>query len=92
MLPRNPLNASNPFWLSREESRSPAYIPAPMVFEPREPQRWTYHVVRLDLREDEPLDEALLNALGAEGWLLAGMLEPRTDRPYLYYYFVRAAS
>jgi hypothetical protein len=89
-----PIHPVNPFWLSREEPRVPAYIPAPMVFEPREPQRWAYHVVRIDLREDEPLDEALLNALGAEGWLLAGMQEPQphADRPYLYYYFVRPTS
>jgi hypothetical protein len=89
MMPVKPIN---PFWLSREEPRSPTYIPAPMVFEPPEPQHWAYHVVRIDPREDEPLDEALLNALGAEGWLLAGVLEPQTGRPHLYYYFVRAAS
>jgi hypothetical protein len=62
-----------------------------MVFEPAEPQRWAYHVVRIDLREDEPLDEDTLNALGADGWLLASIVEPHTSRPYLYYHFVRAA-
>jgi hypothetical protein len=62
-----------------------------MVFEPAEPQRWAYHVVRIDLREDEPLDEDTLSGLGADGWLLASIVAPRTDRPFLYYYFVRAA-
>jgi hypothetical protein len=80
-----------PVRLTHEPARSPSYIPAPMVFEPAEPQRWAYHVVRVDLREDEPLDEDTLSALGADGWLLASVVEPRTDRPYLYYYFVRAA-
>jgi len=79
-----------PVRLTHEPTRSPSYIPAPMVFEPAEPQRWAYHVVRIDLREDEPLDEDTLNALGADGWLLAGIVEPHTSRPYLYYHFVRA--
>lgn len=73
------------------EFRTPSYLPAPMVFEPAEPQRWEYHVVRIDLREDEPLAEDTLTTLGADGWLLAGLLESRGDRAYLYYYFVRAA-
>jgi hypothetical protein len=81
-----------PVRLTREEpTRGLGFLPAPMVFEPAEPQKWAYHVVRLDLREDEPLDEASLAALGKEGWLLAGLIEPREGRPYLYYYFVRAA-
>jgi hypothetical protein len=74
-----------------EHGRAPGFLPAPMVFEPAEPQRWAYHVVRLDLREDEPLDEAALTALGADGWLLAGTVTAREGRE-LYYYFVRATS
>jgi hypothetical protein len=81
-----------PVRLTREEpQRGPGYLPAPMVFEPAEPQKWAYHVVRLDLREDEPLGEDTLATLGKDGWLLAGLFEPREGRPYLYYYFVRAA-
>lgn len=79
-----------PVRLTHEPARPTSYIPAPMVFEPAEPQRWAYHIVRIDLREDEPLDEDTLNALGADGWLLAGIVEPHTSRPYLYYHFVRA--
>jgi hypothetical protein len=86
MVPRMPV------YISRAEApRGPSFIPAPMVFEPAEPQRWEYHVVRIDLREDEPLDETTLAGLGADGWLLAGMAEPQTGRPSLYYYFVRPA-
>jgi hypothetical protein len=77
--------------MTHEPPRSPSYLPAPMVFEPAEPPRWAYHVVRIDLREDEPLDEDTLTALGADGWLLASVVEPHIGRPYLYYYFVRAA-
>ena len=76
--------------MASDPGRTPTFIPAPMVFEPAEPQRWAYHVVRIDPREDEPLDETALNALGAEGWLLAGIVAPREGRE-LYYYFVRAA-
>ncbi len=76
--------------MTHEPTRQPpSYIPAPMVFEPAEPQRWEYHVIRIDLREDEPLTEDTLNALGVEGWLLASTVEPQTSRPALYYYFVR---
>ena len=73
-----------------EPKKAPGYLPAPMVFEPAPPPRWAYHVVRLDLREDEPLDEAALSALGADGWLLASTVTARDGRE-LYYYFVRAA-
>ena len=74
--------------LSHEPTRPPSYIPAPMVFEPAEPLRWAYHVVRIDLREDEPLGDDTLNALGADGWLLASVVEAQSAHPSLYYYFV----
>ena len=70
-------------------------IPAPMVFEPAEPQKWEYRTITIDPREDEPLDGAPLAALGAEGWLLAGILQPSTtggSSPRITYYFVRAAQ
>lgn len=80
-----------PIRSASEPKNMPGYLPAPMVFEPAEPQRWAYRVVRIDPREDEPLDETVLNSLGAEGWLLAGIIAPREGRE-LCYYFVRAAS
>jgi len=68
-------------------------LPMPVVFEPLGPQRWEYHTVSLDPREDEPLDESALNALGNDGWLLAGMLAADgASRGRIIYYFVRAAA
>jgi hypothetical protein len=67
-------------------------VPTPTVFERSDPPRatWEYHTVIVDLREAEPLDEAALNALGREGWLLASVIEnPR--RSQLHYHFVRVA-
>ena len=77
---------------SADSSRQSS-LPMPVVFEPLGPQRWEYHTVSLDLREDEPLDETALNALGNDGWLLAGMLPTESmARGRLIYYFVRAAA
>ena len=70
-------------------------LPMPVVFERAEPQRWEYHVVTIDPREDEPLDEAVLSKLGGEGWLLAGVLPSHTlgaAGGKIVYYFVRSAD
>lgn len=65
----------------------------PMVYENivASPQLWEYHVLSVDAREGELPDEARLNELGAQGWLLVGVLEPRQTetRARIYYYFVR---
>jgi hypothetical protein len=65
----------------------------PMVYEsvPSNPPRWEYRVMSVDTREDALPDDAYLNELGAQGWLLVGVLEQRrTERGSLvYYYFVR---
>ena len=73
---------------------SGASAPLPIIYEPADPAQWQYHVVSIDPREDEPLDETALAALGAEGWLLAGILPQPTDAPSarVYYYFVRPAQ
>lgn len=67
----------------------------PMLFvpAPKDPARWEYRVVIVDPREDEPLEETRLAELGAEGWLLAGVVQSETGftAGKLYYYFVRAA-
>jgi hypothetical protein len=75
----------------REDSSHSPIIPTPYVFEPAQPQKWAYHVVRVDRDEHGPLDEERLSALGAEGWLLAGTLNWPGAHPATYYYFVRAA-
>ena len=67
-------------------------MPVPLVFEPPARVRWEYHVVAIDPREQEPLTEAQAAELGAEGWLLAAVLETHTGRPSIHYYFVRAAE
>lgn len=68
-------------------------LPVPMIFEEAPRARWEYHVVALDPREQEPLDAPQLAELGAEGWLLAAVLEGANVRlhPRIYYYFVRTA-
>lgn len=74
--------------------RGPANFPMPIVYERvAEPPRWEYHTVTLDPREDEPLDERALNALGAEGWLLVSVIQPHGEggASKLIYYFMRYA-
>jgi len=54
-----------------------------MVYErvPAEPVRWEYRVLTVDAREEDLPDAVRLNELGAEGWLLVGMLVQRaTER------------
>jgi hypothetical protein len=66
--------------------------PMPIVYERADPPKWEYRLVTIDPREDEPLDESALAALGAEGWLLVGILQhPISERAHLLYHFVRAA-
>jgi hypothetical protein len=62
-----------------------------VVFERIPAPRWEYQVVVIDPREEEPPLADRLNALGADGWLLAAVVEAPTGRstPRLYYYFVR---
>jgi hypothetical protein len=76
------------------ESPRGSYSPS-MLFvpTPEERARWEYKVVVVDPREDEPLEETRLAELGAEGWLLAGVVQSETGftAGKLYYYFVRAA-
>ncbi len=68
-------------------------LPVPMVFEPPTRTAWEYRVVVVDPREEEPLTEAQAAELGAEGWMLAAVLDHTGGRPggRLHYYFVRAA-
>lgn len=81
-------------WLSAEPPQPSAPLPTPIVFERSEPQRWEYHVATIDPREESPLDDADLATLGAEGWLLAGIVHfPTSAAPTrILYYFVRSAA
>jgi hypothetical protein len=82
-----------PYFLNAETGRGPS-LPMPVVFENVGPQRYEYHTVSVDPREDEPLDESALQALGKDGWLLAGLLQHPIGSPSarIFYYFVRPAA
>lgn len=73
----------------------PFALPLPIVYEHvAERLRWEYRVVSVDLREEPPLDDERMSALGAEGWLLAGAIQPPGTRDVshtIVYYFVRQA-
>lgn len=73
----------------------PVGLPMPIVYERvTEQVHWEYRVVTVDLREEPPLDEERLSALGAEGWLLADIVQlpdAREATRTLIYYFVRQA-
>jgi hypothetical protein len=83
-----------PFGYLRDDSGSgSSMLPPPVVFEPIPPQKWEYRVITVDLREQPPLDDAQLNELGAEGWLLVGVVTlPARESARLAYHFVRAAA
>ena len=59
----------------------------PMVYV-TEPLRWEYKLVVHSLEEGKALNEEELNALGAEGWELAGII---FAPPTAYHYFKRPA-
>jgi hypothetical protein len=63
---------------------SPLTIPVVSV---RDDPRWEYRRVTRNLRTEDPPSEAELDALGADGWELAGLF---SDSPFLYLYFKRA--
>lgn len=81
-----------PYIFAAEPPRA-ALPPTPVVYESVGPVRWEYHTVALDTREDEPLDETALNALGRDGWLLVGILQhPGREPGRITYYFVRTPA
>lgn len=57
----------------------------PMIYV-KEPLRWEYKQVTRDLENEGPLSEAELNALGAEGWEMAGVAQ---QPPAAHFYFKR---
>jgi hypothetical protein len=54
----------------------------------RDKVKWEYKRVVQNLARDEAPTEGELNALGAEGWELATIIQ---DSPLVYLYFKRAA-
>ena len=83
-----------PRMTEKADIRSTVHVP--MVYETvaAPPARWEYYVLRVDPREETLPDAPQLNALGQEGWILAGMLDERvaSKSPYVYYYFVKQQS
>lgn len=68
-------------------------MPLPIVYESvsAAPTSWEYRVLTINTRERALPDATHLNEYGQEGWLLAGMLDERTqgDSVLVHYYFVR---
>jgi hypothetical protein len=63
-----------------DQGNVPGSLHVPMVYEqlPVEPVHWEYHVIIVDTREIDVPDTAQLNELGAQGWLLVGILDQST--------------
>ena len=65
----------------------------PVIYEnvPASLPRWEYRVVNVDAREEALPDDAYLNDLGAQGWLLVSVQEQRLpeSKTLVHYYFVR---
>ena len=63
-----------------DQGNATGSLHVPMVYEqlPVEPARWEYHVMIVDTREMDVSDVAQLNELGAQGWLLVGILDQRS--------------
>jgi len=62
-----------------DQGNNPGGLHVPMVYEqmPLEPVHWEYHVLTVDTREMDVPDTNQLNELGAQGWLLVGILDQR---------------
>jgi len=71
----------------------PLTLHVPMVYEnvPASTLHWEYRVLSVDTREEELLDEARLNELGTQGWMLVSVLDQRQagSGSRVHYYFVR---
>jgi hypothetical protein len=57
----------------------------PMVYV-KKSLKWEYKQIVRNLENEQPLDEAELNALGEDGWELSGIAQ---HPPVTYYYFKR---
>ena len=79
-----------------EHGNVPGSLHVPMVYEQVyvEPVNWEYRVLTIDTREVDLPDTVQLNELGAQGWLLVGVLDQGTmgKSPFVHYYFVRQRS
>lgn len=79
------------FWMGQQDMSRSMHLPIVYEEVPAVQSKWEYRQVTVDMREEDALDIERLNTLGAEGWLLVGVLEQqRNGRSSLaHYYFVR---
>jgi hypothetical protein len=63
-------------------------VPSPIVYVD-ENLAWEYKQLVRNLAKEKAPSEDELNALGADGWELAGIF---TDSPFVYFYFKRLAG
>jgi hypothetical protein len=68
--------------------RAPSGFIQPPIVYVQEPLRWEYKQLIRNVAEAHAPTVEELNALGAEGWELAGIF---TDGPLVYMYFKRSA-
>jgi hypothetical protein len=76
------------------ETEAKATVHVPMVYEYTAPPRWEYHVLTIQPTEKPLPDEDALNALGKDGWIMAGLLDERMSGrgALVHYYFVRQVA
>ncbi len=74
--------------LSFPEPSPSELIQPPMIYVKIDPA-WEYKQLVRNLAAEPALTEDDLNALGADGWELAGIF---TDSPRVYFYFKRPAK
>ncbi len=68
--------------------RVPPLLPgASMLVYVKEKAKWEYKVLVRNLGKEQAPDEIELNALGVDGWELAGVA---SDSPLIYFYFKRS--
>jgi hypothetical protein len=60
-----------------DQGNTPGSVHLPMVYEqlPVKPVQWEYHILDVDTREMDIPDAVRLNELGAQGWLLVGIID-----------------
>ena len=59
----------------KPDIRPSVFIPTVYENVAPEPERWEYHVLTVDVREEALPDADQLNALGKEGWILVSLLD-----------------
>jgi hypothetical protein len=85
---------THPSWqklAGQNDVQSSLHVPTVYVDVPPRPLLWEYRVLTVDTREEPLPDEAALNELGSQGWLLTNILEQRLSETgsRVHYHFMR---